>query len=223
MNKAYFVTGTDTGIGKTLVSSALIYGYSRRGLKAVGMKPVAAGCMEQEGGLLSEDVAMLKAAGNVTASLATHNPYAFKPAIAPHIAAAQSGVSIEPEVIQQAFSQLSRLADVVVVEGVGGFRVPLSDEMDTADLAQALHIPVILVVGMRLGCLNHALITIEAIQDRGLELAGWVANQIDPQMAAMEENLQALEQLIKAPCLGKIPHMSTVDFKAAAEFLRLEI
>lgn len=223
MNKAYFVTGTDTGIGKTLVSSALIYGYSRRGLKAVGMKPVAAGCMEQEGGLLSEDVAMLKAAGNVTASLATHNPYAFKPAIAPHIAAAQSGVSIEPEVIQQAFSQLSRLADVVVVEGVGGFRVPLSDEMDTADLAQALHIPVILVVGMRLGCLNHALITIEAIQDRGLELAGWVANQIDPQMAAMEENLQALEQLIKAPCLGKIPHMSTIDFKAAAEFLRLEI
>ena len=223
MGKACFVTGTDTGIGKTLIASALVYGYGRRGLKAAGMKPVAAGCVEHEGGLLSEDVSMLMVAGNVVAPLEIHNPYAFKPAIAPHIAAAQSGVVIRFEAIQHAYEELTTLADMVVVEGVGGFRVPLSDDLDTADMAQALRIPVILVVGMRLGCLSHALLTVEAIRARGLELAGWVTNQVDPQMSSYEENLQALEQRIAAPCLGRIPYLTTPDFKLAAEHLRLEI
>lgn len=223
MSRAFFITGTDTGIGKTLIASALVYDYSQRGLKAAGMKPVAAGCVEQEGKLLSEDVAMLMAAGSVTAPLEAHNPYAFASAIAPHIAAAQSGVAIRLEVIQQAFEKLAGLADMVVVEGVGGFRVPLSDEMDTADMAQALHIPVVLVVGMRLGCLNHALLTVEAIRARGLELAGWVANQVEPQMMVYEENLQALEQRIAAPCLGRVPYLTTPDFRVAAEYLQLTI
>lgn len=223
MGKSYFVTGTDTGIGKTLIASALVYGYGQRGLKAVGMKPVAAGCVEHEDSLLSEDVSMLMAAGNVAAPLEIHNPYAFKPAIAPHIAAARSGVVIRFEAIQRAYEELTTLADMVVVEGVGGFRVPLRDDLDTADMAQALHIPVILVVGMRLGCLSHALLTVEAIRARGLELAGWVANQVDPQMSVYEENLQALEQRIAAPCLGRIPYLTTPDFKLASESLRLEI
>ena len=129
MGKACFVTGTDTGIGKTLIASALVYGYGQRGLRAVGMKPVAAGCEEHEGSLMSEDVSMLMAAGNVAAPLNIHNPYAFVPAIAPHIAAAQSGVVIRFEAIQRAYEELTTLADMVVVEGVGGFRVPLSDDL----------------------------------------------------------------------------------------------
>jgi dethiobiotin synthetase len=223
MNKAFFITGTDTGVGKTLVSSALVYAYGQQGFKTAGMKPVAAGCVEQDGRLVSEDVATLLQAGNIKAQFWLHNPYAFAPSIAPHIAAYIANESIKPRVIQQAYQALADLADVVIVEGVGGFRVPLDEQFDTADLAQMLNLPVILVVGMRLGCINHTLLTIEAIQGRGMELAGWVANRIDPDMAAFEENLQALDQRIAAPCLGVLPYLPQADFRQAAEYLRLEI
>jgi dethiobiotin synthetase len=223
MKKAFFVTGTDTGVGKTLVSSALLHAYGRQGWKTAGMKPVAAGCIEENGRLISEDVAMLLEAGNTRAAFDVHNPYAFAPAIAPHIAAAEEKTVIHPRVIQDARRELSALADVVVVEGVGGFRVPLGEQFDTADLAQMLDIPLILVVGMRLGCINHALLTREAIQSRGLELAGWVANRIDPEMHVFEQNLQALDQRIGAPCLGVLPYLPQGDYRRAAEFLRLEI
>jgi dethiobiotin synthetase len=223
MNKAFFITGTDTGVGKTLVSSALVYAYGQQGYKAVGMKPVAAGCMEQNGRLVSEDVAMLMQAGNVEAPFELHNPYAFAPPIAPHIAAHAARESIRPRVIQEAYQALVDLADVVIVEGVGGFRVPLDEKFDTADLAQMLNLPVILVVGMRLGCINHTLLTLEAIQARGLELAGWVANRIDPDMSAFEENLQALDQRISTPCLGVLPYLPHADFRQAAGYLQLEI
>lgn len=223
MKKAYFVAGTDTGVGKTMVSSALLHAYAQQGLKTAGMKPVAAGCNETDGRLVSEDVAMLLEAGNVRAAFETHNPYAFAPPIAPHIAAAAEHVVIRPRIIQDAYRGLTAVADVVIVEGVGGFRVPLGEQFDTADLAQLLNLPVILVVGMRLGCINHTLLTMEAIQTRGLELAGWVANRIDPQMSAFEENLQALDQRIGAPCLAVIPHLPHADFRRAAEYLRLEV
>lgn len=223
MKKTYFVVGTDTGVGKTLVTSALLFGYSQQGLATAGMKPVAAGCMPENGRLVSEDVTMLLSAGSVVAALEQHNPYAFAPAIAPHIAAQQVNEIIKTRVIQAAYQELSTLAEVVIVEGVGGFRVPLGEQLDTADLAQILNIPVILVVGMRLGCINHTLLTVEAIQARGLELAGWVANRIDPNMAAFEENLQTLEQHIPAPCLGVLPYLPQADFKLAAGYLQLPI
>lgn len=223
MSKAFFVTGTDTGVGKTLVSSALLHAYGRKGNKTAGMKPVAAGCSEENGRLVSEDVAQLLDAGNTQAAFELHNPYAFAPPIAPHIAAATANTIISPRLIQQAYRKLAELADVVIVEGVGGFRVPLVEQFDTADLAQMLNLPVILVVGMRLGCINHTLLTVEAIQARGLELAGWVANRIDPDMAAFEENLQALDQRIAAPCLGVLPYLPQADFRLAAQYLQLEI
>lgn len=222
MKAGYFITGTDTGVGKTLVSSALVHGFAGKGYKAIGMKPVAAGCSRQGNRLISEDVAQLMAASNVTAPLDLINPYAFEPAIAPHIAAAQAGIDIEIKIIQDAYRQLSGMAEVVVVEGVGGFIVPLGARLDTADLAQELDLPVILVVGMRLGCLSHALLTVEAIQGRGLSLAGWVANRIDPDMSAYAENLEALQQRLPAPCLGVVPWAAAPHFKSTAASLALE-
>ena len=219
---AYFITGTDTGVGKTLVASALIHGFAQQGFKSVGMKPVAAGCRLQHNMPISQDVELLMAASNVVLPMVQLNPYAFAPAIAPHIAAEQAGVEIKLQVIQQAYQNLRTLADVVIVEGVGGFRVPLSDGIDTADLAESLALPVILVVGMRLGCLSHALLTAEAIRARDLKLAGWVANQVDPGMTAFDENLHAMRQRLAAPCLGVLPWMETADFRDAAKHLHLE-
>jgi len=223
MKQAYFITGTDTGVGKTLISSALVYGFASQGLKAVGMKPVSAGCELDPltGQLLSEDVTSLIAASNVDAPLNRINPYAFAPAIAPHIAAAQAGITISLDEITRAFQQLSNLADVVIVEGVGGFCVPLNAELDTADLAQQMNLPVIMVVGMRLGCINHALLTMEAIKARGLSLVGWVANQVDPHMTVFEENLEALENRIQAPCVGVILWQKKVCLQDIANLLSI--
>jgi dethiobiotin synthetase len=224
MMSSYFITGTDTGVGKTLISSALVHAFAQRGLKAAGMKPVAAGCELRNGILLSDDVAQLMAASNVTAPLELVNPYAFVPPIAPHIAAEQAGTAIELEMLEQAYQRLRTQAEVVIVEGVGGFRVPLGENFDTADLAEALALPVVLVVGMRLGCLNHALLTAEAIAARGLTLAGWVANRITPEMPAYAENLQALRQRLAAPCLGELPWLGDgADFSRAAAYLELPV
>lgn len=224
MKHSCFVTGTDTGVGKTLIASAIVHLLTQKGIRAVGMKPVAAGCVkDKSGAMLSEDVSMLMAAGNVSAALELHNPYAFEPPIAPHIAASQAGVAIRQDVIIQAYEALAGITDSITVEGVGGFRVPLSSDFDTADLAKTLGLPVIMVVGMRLGCLNHALLTAEAIRAHGLNLMGWVANRIDDQMAAFEENMQALETLINAPCVGKLPYLPQPDFRKAAGYLSLDI
>lgn len=208
MKHAYFVTGTDTGVGKTLVSSALLRAFAARGYSTVGMKPVAAGCEPGNDGLCCGDVENLIAAANCAASRELVNPYAFEPPIAPHIAAAQAGVEIDIGTIVGAFGKLRERADVVIVEGVGGFRVPLNAGQDTADLALALGLPVILVVGMRLGCLNHALLTAEAIRARGLELAGWVANSIDAAMAFFPENRDTLQTRLRCPMLADLPHFS---------------
>jgi len=203
---AWFITGTDTGVGKTFVTCALLYALRHKGLQAVGMKPVAAG-FDAAG--KNEDVEQLLAASAIQAPRALVNPYAFAAAVAPHIAAAEAGREIELPRIVSAFGELRKMADAVVVEGVGGFCVPLGAQCDTADLAVALALPVILVVGLRLGCINHALLSRQAIAARGLRLAGWIANRIDPAMARGDENLSALQQRLGAPLLGDIPYGAT--------------
>lgn len=210
---SYFIIGTDTNAGKTYVASALVRHFADAGLKTIGMKPIASGCEpNQLGELMNEDVVALSAASNVHASLALINPYRFVPAIAPHIAAEQAGVEMHLEVIADAYQQLKSLAEVVIVEGAGGFLVPINQQQTLADLAVKLDLPIILVVGMRLGCINHALLTVEAIQAHGLQLAGWVANEIEPNMTMFEENLMSLQQRIPAPCL------SVVRWQGAAHF-----
>jgi len=214
-----FIAGTDTGVGKTLVAAALLHAYADLGYRVVGMKPVAAGAELSEGVWVNQDVAMLRAAGNVQVAPELLNPYLFREPIAPHIAAEHKGVRIEIPRIRAAFEALAAEADVVVVEGVGGLLVPLSAQQDAADLAVALDLPLILVVGMRLGCINHALLTAEAMAARGLKLAGWVANRLDPAMAAYDENLTALSKRLPAPLLAELPHMASVDPRRAARLL----
>lgn len=202
MSKAFFVTGTDTEVGKTHVSCLLLKQYAAQGLKVIGMKPIAAGCELVNGEWVNEDVQKLIAASNVTAPLALINPYRFKEPIAPHLAAEKAGVTIDIKTIVNAFKQLQTMADIVIVEGAGGFLVPLNAKANMADLAIALGLPTILVVGMRLGCINHTLLTVDAIKARGLMLHGWVANHIDPEMDVQRENILTItEQLWVEPML----------------------
>ena len=207
MTKGFFVVGTDTGVGKTLGSCGLLHAFSANGNKVVGMKPVVTGC--ENGQWL--DVELLATASNVDVPREHRNPYAFASALAPHIAAAADNIKIDLTVIHQAYIELSKNADVVIVEGVGGFLVPLNDQQDGADLTKILGLPVILVVGMRLGCLNHALLTAKAIQAEGLHLSGWVANCIDPNMMAIDENIDTLKQRLDCPLLGVLPFDEKVD------------
>jgi dethiobiotin synthetase len=216
----YFVTGTDTGVGKTLISCALLYAFAARGKRVAGMKPVAAGC-DDDG--LNEDVKKLRSATNILASLGQINPYSFLHPLAPHIAAHHSGVNINFERILESYKELAAQADVVIVEGAGGFQVPLNDTQDSADLVTALGLPVIVVVGMRLGCLNHALLTLRAIDDCELKCAGWVANVPDAEMAALDENIQSLQQRIKAPLLGIVPHYSPADARTISTQLNIDL
>ncbi len=205
MKQSYFIIGTDTNVGKTYVASALVRHFAKAGYQTIGMKPIASGCMQTpDGDLLNDDVLALSTASNVVAPLDLTNPYRFSPAIAPHIAAEQAEEIIDCEKIKQAYHELTQLAEVVVVEGAGGFLVPLNRQETLADLAVTLNIPMILVVGMRLGCINHALLTVEAIKSRGLTLAGWVANQVDAEMPVFEENLASLQQRIAAPCISVV-------------------
>ena len=212
----FFVTGTDTGVGKTLVACALLQALAERGLRVIGMKPVAAGASKRSGRLVNDDVSALKAASNLAAPDHLVNPYCFAAPIAPHVAAAQAGVIIELERLKHAYAELAALADYVVVEGAGGFRVPLGPAFDTADLAAQLHIPVVLVVGIRLGCINHALLTAAAIEAAGLPFAGWVANHIDPDMIWADESVKALEERLEAPLVGQVPHAAGAGTQAAA-------
>jgi dethiobiotin synthetase len=192
MKQAFFITGTDTGIGKTYVACKLIQQYVAQGYKVVGMKPVAAGCELINGEWINDDVVKLEAASNVKAPRKLTNPYSFKEPIAPHIAAELADEAIDIIVIKQAFDVLSELADIVIVEGAGGFLVPLNDTETMADLAGKLNIPIILVVGIRLGCINHALLTAQAIQARNVSLAGWIANPIEPNMQQYNRNVEVI-------------------------------
>ena len=201
MATGFFVTGTDTGIGKTIVSCALLRAFAAQGKEVIGMKPIVAGSENDQW----MDVEQLLAASNVNVTRQQINPYAFDPPISPHLAAQQSGVEIDLSVIHNFYHKLSTIADLVIVEGAGGFLVPVNERQNGSDLAKTLNLPVILVVGMRLGCLNHALLTAQAIKTAGLTLAGWVANCIDPQMSVVAENIATLEQRLDCPLLGILP------------------
>jgi len=217
--RSVFVIGTDTGVGKSLVSAALLRGAAQAGLRAVGMKPVAAGLDPQpDGSRACGDVLALQAAGNVAADPALVNPFCLPDPLSPHLAARRAGQRITLAPLVAAHRALCAQADRVIVEGAGGFLVPLDEGDDGeapdaplltgADLALALGVPLVLVVGLRLGCLNHALLTAEAVRARGLTLAGWVANRIDPAMACADENLDFLRRHIPAPLLADVPHAS---------------
>lgn len=226
--KSYFITGTDTDVGKSHVACALIAAFATLGTRAAPMKPIAAGTVCVDGVEMNADVIAMREVAGATAALRDINPYCFSQAIAPHIAAQRENVVVEMDVIRAAFDRLKYAADTVVVEGAGGFLVPMSMNRSMAEIPAALGLEVILVVGMRLGVLNHALLTVEAIRSRGLPLAGWVANTTAASpMLAFDENLATLERMIAAPLLGALPfdaHSKTSLERArrAAAFLRLD-
>lgn len=209
--RSLFVTGTDTGVGKTLVSAALLHALARQHRRVVGMKPVAAGLVQRGGAWVSEDVLALRAASSVAVPPELDNPVALPEPLSPHLASARAGRSLTVAELHAAWRALQGLADVVLVEGAGGWRVPINEHETLADLAIAMAAPVVLVVGLRLGCLNHALLTAEAIRADGLQLAGWVANGIEREMACREENIATLRARLAAPLLGAIPWLDAPD------------
>lgn len=219
--QGFYITGTDTGIGKTVVSTALLYALRARGLRAIGMKPVASGCERTAQGWRNEDALALQAASDPQPAYADLNPYALPLPLAPELAARQAGVTVELASILAAHARLRSKADAVVVEGVGGWAAPLSATLDQADLVRALDLPVVLVVGLRLGCLNHAYLTARAILADGCRLAGWIGSEIDPRMAARDDVLALLQARLPAPCWGWLPYRQPPDAAALSRCLRL--
>lgn len=221
INRSVFIAGTDTGIGKTHAACTLLHALRAAGHAACGMKPVASGCVETAEGLRNDDALALQSAGRTLLPYALINPVALRDPLSPHLAAAHDGVEISLAPMRQAFGQLAGSHQRVVVEGVGGWLVPLAPGLFAADIAKQWQLPVILVVGLRLGCLNHALLSARAIEADGCRLLGWIGNCIDPHMAAPEENLATLRELLPAPCLGVLPH--GVAPVAAAAYLHAAV
>lgn len=219
----YYVTGTDTGIGKTIASTALLHALRARGLRAVGMKPVASGCEDTGDGLRNEDALALLAASDPRPDYADLNPYALPQPLAPEIAAHEAGIEVGLEKIVGAYRRLQASADAMVVEGVGGWAAPLATTLDQAHVVQALRLPVVLVVGMRLGCLSHARLTARAILDDGCELAGWIANHVDADMERQDENFELLTTRMPAPCWGRLPYDAMLDALALSQRLHMGI
>lgn len=205
MKSGLFVIGTDTGVGKTMVSVSLVKALVRHGLRVAVMKPIASGSEQTPEGLRNEDALALAGASNVAVPYSTLNPYCFEPAISPHIAAAEAGVQVQPDRIKDCFAALAGNAEFVLVEGAGGWYSPLSTAHTMADLPQWLGLPVLLVVGMRLGCLNHAHLSRQAIEAAGCRLAGWVANSVDPALQRAAANLATLESIMGGPPLAVVP------------------
>jgi len=212
-----FVTGTDTGVGKTRIAVALMAALQDHGLRVAAMKPVSAGCERSAAGLRNDDALALQAQSSIALPYELLNPYALEPPIAPHIAAREAGLELQMDTLLEACAQIESRADYVVVEGAGGWLVPLDGQQTLADLAAALAFPVVMVVGIRLGCINHALLTAQAVRARGLKLAGWVANEITPSSPRADENVQSLGERLAAPLLGRVPFAprATVDETAA--------
>lgn len=215
--KGLFVTGTDTGIGKTLVSCALLSVLKSRGFSAQGMKPIASGCERSAVGLRNDDAQQLIKHSSQQLPYSMVNPYAFEEAVAPHLVAAQSNIQIDIDVIKQQYRKIAMQCDHVVVEGVGGWLVPINRQQTMADLAISLQLPVIMVVGLRLGCINHALMTYQSIKDTGLLCLGWVANTIDPTMQFIDENRASIAQRLEIPLLGTIPYDEQIDATSVAQ------
>lgn len=205
MEKGFFITGTDTGCGKTEITLGLMQRLQQRGESVLGMKPVASGAQPTAEGLRNEDALRIQNQCSRRIAYEWVNPFVYEPPIAPHLAAEKHGHPIDPQTVAEGFTRLSRMADRVLVEGVGGWLVPLVDAFTVGDLACRLQLPVILVVGLRLGCINHALLSEACIRRSGARLLGWVANQVEPRMDAREGNLRTLRERMSAPCLGVVP------------------
>jgi len=216
-----FVTGTDTGIGKTCASTALLHALRARGMRAVGMKPVASGCEATTGAWRNEDALALQAASDPRPLYEDVNPFALPQPLAPQLAARDAGIVVSLDALVAAHARLRAQADMVVVEGVGGWAAPLSDALWQADLARALDLPVVLVVGLRLGCLNHAFLSARAIAADGCRLVGWIGNAIDPDMARREDNLALLADGLAAPCWGVLPDVPEADAADRARHLQI--
>ena len=208
---SFYVTGTDTGVGKSVASAALLHALRARGRSAVGMKPVASGCEPVDGAWRNEDALLLQAASDPRPDYADINPFALRAPVAPELALRDDGVELRLEPLLSAHARLSSNADTVVVEGVGGWAAPLSADLDQLDLVRALRLPVVLVVGLRLGCINHARLSVRAIRDDGVELIGWIANEVDPAMARIDDNFEILRQRLPVPCWGRLPHAPHPD------------
>ncbi len=220
MKKFFFITGTDTGVGKTYSTVALMRCFKAQGLSVVGMKPVAAGCEWMDGQLKNEDALLLQQNSSVALQYQEINPYAYESPVSPHLAADKNPVKINN--IVQGFEYLKTKADVVVVEGAGGWFAPLNKEEDIADLAKALQIPVVMVVAIRLGCINHARLTFQAIQSAKIACAGWLAVCVDPGMSLQTENINTIKQKISVPLLGVLPYLDEMDFDILAKILSEE-
>lgn len=222
MTKAYFVSGTDTDVGKTTIAAGLLHAARMAGLSTAAAKPVASGCEQTAAGLRNSDALALLGECSLALGYAEVNPFAFAPAIAPHLAAIEAGAELSVGALLGPLRHvLSKRADFTLIEGAGGWRVPLSADALFSDVPQALQLPVILVVGVRLGCINHALLSAEAILADGLPLAGWIANIVDPHTARLEENLATLTQRLPAPCLGVVPWLEEADPQAVSTYLSL--
>lgn len=222
MSSGWFITGTDTGVGKTLITSALLHALAAQGKRVIGMKPVASGCTESGSQRSNEDAEQLIAVSNIEADYDTVCPYRFLTPIAPHLAAAEEGVEICIDRIINCYQILKPQADRVLVEGVGGWAVPINEQYGMGDVAVRLGLPVVIVVGARLGCISHALLTQQCILDRGLPLAGWVYNHIDPDMQRSDAVLASLHDRMSAPLLGSIPFMRNADPQQISTFLDLD-
>ena len=218
---SYFITGTDTGVGKTAVTLGLMQALQQQGRSVAAMKPVAAGCEWTVDGLRHADALQLQQQASVELEYELVNPYAFEPAIAPHIAAEQTGTTINVDKICIKYKEIENTADCVLVEGAGGWKVPLNADETLADLARRMGLDVIMVVGIRLGCLNHALLTADAIAAAGCTLAGWVANQLPASHECAQENINSLKSRISSPLLGVLPVMKEVSAGIVADNLSL--
>ncbi len=219
MSTHYFITGTDTCVGKTWATVALMHRLRQLGKTVVGMKPVASGCTLSAGQLLNEDALMLQAAASVAVPYSLVNPYAYLEAVSPHLAGRQNPLKMDR--VLACYAQLHALADGVLVEGAGGWLSPVNADEDNSDLAQALGLPVILVVGIRLGCINHAKLTAQAITAKGLHCAGWLASCIEPNLPYQQENIETVQAALAAPLLGVLPYQAVADFTGLASGLQL--
>jgi len=221
MGKGFFITGTDTDVGKTTIALALMNALQKKGMIVAAMKPVSAGCSNTKHGLRNEDAARLMQQANIEFPYDVVNPYAFEAPIAPHIAAAEQNITMDIDTIKQAYEYIAEKVDVVIVEGAGGWLVPLNKTQTMADVVSALQLDVIQVVGLRLGCLNHALLTSANIAAHGLTQAGWVANQLTDNMSNQKENIHALQQRMEGECLGIVPNLSQIKADEITQYLNI--
>ena len=222
MTRGYFITGTDTEVGKTIVTAALIHAFAERGEKVTGMKPIATGCIQTDSGLHNEDADLLMQYSSVEIPYAQVNPYAYEPAVSPHLAAKKHGESIDFGKIMTVVDQVREQTDWLIVEGIGGWQVPLNDTQTVADLAREVNYPVILVVGTRLGCISHALLTMESIQRSGLEIGGWVANIMDRNVNFLPDVIDTLRLRLNVPLVGIVPPFKLVNPKKVSEHLSID-